>query len=486
MPLISRGIILDDSIDDENYCLLIGKEKEPLYCILNEIELGKDRKRTIILGAFKKNDVFIFFKKISSFGSKSGGRKYTKEYKDLESCYDTFIKEFKKITENFWEGRENYTLRNNVNLFSFGEKIKEEVLAVNEEYDKIELSSCVLDFLKIILDQTILTSSLDSYNSDVALSGKCQKEKNSFYIPPDNISKAKSLLYKHYIDLIDGNKTDSAKITQIYYSLIPVVNKKIELIKDEDDIKNKIEELEYLENISFNLSIINSETLYKKSYSNKYIKLYESLGYNIIIPISEEFNMLKDYFYNSIGGHSFKIKLTNILKLENKEKEREYLRKYQNEYRELLFHGSPNINWISILKKGLLIDPSSVGAKITGKMFGNGIYWANCITKSSQYSLNRYNAQIQQKIIISAADVALGKQLLLNNNKTFSLENHNSVYAIGRYSYESYKQISPGLYIPKNKIKYLHNDCSLYYDEKIIYNQDRYLFKYLFICDANF
>lgn len=50
---------------------------------------------------------------------------------------------------------------------------------------------------------------------------------------------------------------------------------------------------------------------------------------------------------------------------------------------KLLWHGSRNENWISILKSGLLLRPNAV---ITGKMFGNGIYFAPLAKKSLGYT----------------------------------------------------------------------------------------------------
>jgi len=32
-----------------------------------------------------------------------------------------------------------------------------------------------------------------------------------------------------------------------------------------------------------------------------------------------------------------------------------------------------------------MLDPSRLGVKVTGKMFGYGIYFANSISKSAQY-----------------------------------------------------------------------------------------------------
>lgn len=48
------------------------------------------------------------------------------------------------------------------------------------------------------------------------------------------------------------------------------------------------------------------------------------------------------------------------------------------------FHGSRNENWLNILKTGLMCNPTN--AIITGKMFGNGIYFAPKARKSIGYT----------------------------------------------------------------------------------------------------
>ncbi len=61
-----------------------------------------------------------------------------------------------------------------------------------------------------------------------------------------------------------------------------------------------------------------------------------------------------------------------------------WIEKIDNKKTQLLWHGSRNENWMSILKTGLVLRPAS--AIITGKMFGYGIYFANEFSKSLNYS----------------------------------------------------------------------------------------------------
>ena len=51
--------------------------------------------------------------------------------------------------------------------------------------------------------------------------------------------------------------------------------------------------------------------------------------------------------------------------------------------KKLLWHGSRNENWMSIISNGLILNPNAV---ITGKMFGQGIYFAPKSRKSFGYT----------------------------------------------------------------------------------------------------
>eukprot|EP00964_Phaeocystis_antarctica_P152049 scaffold119809_cov42-Phaeocystis_antarctica.AAC.1 len=51
--------------------------------------------------------------------------------------------------------------------------------------------------------------------------------------------------------------------------------------------------------------------------------------------------------------------------------------------RQLLWHGSRLTNWCGILSQGLRIAPPEAPA--TGYMFGKGVYFADCSSKSANY-----------------------------------------------------------------------------------------------------
>lgn len=82
-------------------------------------------------------------------------------------------------------------------------------------------------------------------------------------------------------------------------------------------------------------------------------------------------------------------KIATIYKVNSKRHDdnfKAYCEKNNIKNTRFLWHGSRNENWLSIIQNGLLLKPN---AKITGKMFGNGIYFAPKAMKSWGYTSYR-------------------------------------------------------------------------------------------------
>lgn len=83
----------------------------------------------------------------------------------------------------------------------------------------------------------------------------------------------------------------------------------------------------------------------------------------------------------------------NAWRVENTNTRKEYsdfINHHGNICKRMLWHGSGNANWWSILNSGLVIHPNNT--VITGRMFGDGIYFATAPEKSIYFtSLKRSN-----------------------------------------------------------------------------------------------
>lgn len=74
-----------------------------------------------------------------------------------------------------------------------------------------------------------------------------------------------------------------------------------------------------------------------------------------------------------------------------------------------LWHGTRAHNLLSILKSGLIIPRSSGSIHITGRMFGNGIYFSDQSTKSLNYAYGYWDGGARDdRCYMFLADVAMG------------------------------------------------------------------------------
>lgn len=76
-----------------------------------------------------------------------------------------------------------------------------------------------------------------------------------------------------------------------------------------------------------------------------------------------------------------------------------------------LWHGTKASNLLSIFRKGLRIFPSSAGF-VTGRMFGNGIYFSDQSTKSLNYAIGAAPGQNRSgigRVFMLLVDVSMGK-----------------------------------------------------------------------------
>ena len=90
----------------------------------------------------------------------------------------------------------------------------------------------------------------------------------------------------------------------------------------------------------------------------------------------------------------------------------------KNKGHELLWHGSRNENWWSIIQSRLMIRPTN--AVITGKMFGYGIYFADKAVKSIGYTSGGYYAggRGNGKGYLALYDIHKGNQYEVTNHKS--------------------------------------------------------------------
>lgn len=132
---------------------------------------------------------------------------------------------------------------------------------------------------------------------------------------------------------------------------------------------------------------------------------------------------------------------------------------------KLLWHGSRNENWWSIINGGLVLKPTN--AVITGKMFGYGIYFATKARKSLGYtslSGSYWTKGSANSAFMGLYEVAYGKPY----------DVHSFSGAYSSFNYEKLQAECPGA-----NCLHAHEGQMLRNDEIIVYQECQTTIKYL-------
>jgi poly [ADP-ribose] polymerase len=170
--------------------------------------------------------------------------------------------------------------------------------------------------------------------------------------------------------------------------------------------------------------------------------------------IKHNMGSIKDKFYQA----------WRVVNLKTQEKFDKFVQVNKIKDRRLLFHGSRNENWWSIINTGLVLRPSAV---ITGKMFGHGIYFAPKAQKSLGYtslSGSYWAGGNANSAFMSLYDVAYGKP--------YDVHSFDPKYY--DFNYEKLQQACN-----RANCLHAHSGSMLRNDEIIVYKEEQLTIKYL-------
>lgn len=104
---------------------------------------------------------------------------------------------------------------------------------------------------------------------------------------------------------------------------------------------------------------------------------------------------------------------------------------------KMLWHGTRAFNVLSIFKNGLIIPKSGGSYHITGRMFGDGLYFSDQSSKALNYSYGYWDGGPRDNnCFMFLADVAIGKHYTpaYSNDKKYPVPGYDSVFAEGKKS----------------------------------------------------
>jgi poly [ADP-ribose] polymerase 2/3/4 len=171
---------------------------------------------------------------------------------------------------------------------------------------------------------------------------------------------------------------------------------------------------------------------------------------------------------------------------------------YSADQNRLLWHGSRMSNWAGILKNGLKIAPKE--APVTGYMFGKGVYFADCSSKSANYC---FASEEEPDGLLVLCDVALGNQYKRLESQYEAAtkckkKGCDSTWGVGQHAPSSECVLPDGTKLPAGKLEPNTNGLeiakehhprgkpTLLYNEFIVYRESQFEMKYVVHVKFNF
>lgn len=244
----------------------------------------------------------------------------------------------------------------------------------------------------------------------------------NYHVSAEQVTQAQldraQALINEISSLLKVNSFNRYKIDGLLTQLYTVVPRKMRNVKDHilngDGTLDKGKQILNREQAL----IDNMASQVQLSSGNEESKsIEELLGLKIEKTTAEEVENIKKLMGPDASRFKRAFKVTN-----HKTEKRFIDRKSQSfkNWTKLLWHGSRNENWLSILHHGMQIRPS--GVVLTGTMFGSGAYWADKAAKSIGYTsvTGSYWAKGNDKVgFLALFEVNTGMELRVKHHESW-------------------------------------------------------------------
>lgn len=422
---------------------------------LNMTDIGTNTNKAVVMQLVTRQDeVYFLYNRAGRVGY--GGTVSVDCFINKDQAIAEFKQQFQEKTDVSWEQRfEEKSGKGKYNFIVTKTSLREHV-----EPLYIKLTPQLHHLISLIYD----AEQLSKFASD----NRIDQRK----LPLGNLSKMQLDAAAEVLNRIKETRPDDRAtlmdLNSQFYTMIPTNSgsKAPKLIETEADVMEKMELLENLHYISY---------LGKSKDADPYTQ-YLRLDTKIE-QVTDEATLseIRAYLQVNHGNtHKISMELVNLYHLD-KSHENESFKKYVNLHnRQLLWHGTNISNIVGILTSRFQIRGST-----HGRMFGNGIYFANSSSKSGNY-ISTNSAGIGFMFL---CEVALGtcQREMASKHYNVAPMGTDSVHGEGKWqpSRETHIIKDDGLIIPIGELQQVNNTSSLFYDEFIVYDVDQIRMKYL-------
>ena len=348
--------------------------------------------------------------------NKKYNEKIRKGYVDQTHLVQDLIKEEKPKTKDGYKEIENKVIAEIVQRL---QDMAHKKIQANYKVSSQQVTQAMVDEAQKVIDKLMSKNNVEEFNETLL---------ELFTVIPRKMGNVN--------DYISKSKDDFARILKDEQDLLDVMAGQVITHTVQDEPDNDVEDKQ--ETIFEAMGLVFEET------TDEDVAMIKSL-----------LGDCKDKFYKAWRVRNIKTqkRFDNFVEKENIKKTK------------LLWHGSRNENWWSIINTGLVLRPTN--AVITGKMFGYGIYYAPKARKSLGYtslSGSYWARGNSNSAFMAIMDVAYGKP--------YDVHSFDSKYY--DFNYEKLQKTCPGA-----NCLHAHAGSMLRNDEIIVYKEDQCTIKYL-------
>lgn len=356
------------------------------------------------------------------------------------------------------------------------------VTDIRRQFVESQLDGRLLNVMTLLFDETIMNETLMTFIVDLQLMplGK---------IAALEIAEARAVLNKLKTTLSSKVRTSDQELTMLqlsnqFYSYIPHAFgiRRPEKIDTLELIEAKWKILSSLEKVRFAYGLLHSTSGHLENpFDERYRKLNAFL--QPLNKDSADYKMIDEYARNSHAPYHthYSLEVLDAFAVERPGEKERFAKFAGMGNRMLLWHGSRLANFPGILSNGLRIAPE--GAILTGQYFGKGIYFADMISKSANYT----RLQLKENVgLLLLCEVPLGK---MSQYKTSvgvdpinGIGRFNSIKGIGNTFLDPSKTIlfNNKFSVPLGKpITDNTINSGLLHNEYVVYDESQVNIKYL-------
>lgn len=456
------------------YFKVLVDEEEVYACTLNIADVVNNCNKSYIMQLVQRqNETYVIYSRFGRVGQI--GTMSTDVFIDKDLAVNEFKRIFYDKTGVHWSNRYTDTSIH-TGKYQFILMKHDNVKTHNciDEKETITIDAGVVEFIKTIHDPSLYNGVASGYELDIrklplGSLGLAQIQRAS-----DIIAMINKLIDVNG-NIKKGKNKEVTDLSSLFYTTIPTAQAKIKPIDTPSALAQKGDLLDMLRNMCYMSKSVN------KTVMQQYYKLETNL---VHVTDRETYQMIMRYLNTNMGStHKISLNIVNIYEID-KPKERQAYRKWNGLHnKQLLWHGTRMANAVGILTTGMRINP--VGVPTTGKMFGNGLYFANASTKSAGYM-----GLTQRGVgMMFLCEVALGNmyERYQSEHVTKLPDGKHSTKGVGISQPNTDTHVMIGdVTVPIGKLESSSTSTSgksLQYDEFIVYDTSQIKMKYAVVVD---